>query len=80
MAKSKFEYTRKFENNDSCLPNCFIVVRLDGRNFHRFSDSHDFEKPNDEHALQLMNRCAKEVMKEFQDIILAYGQSDEYRY
>jgi hypothetical protein len=36
MAKSKFEYTRKFENNDSCLLNCFIVVRLDGRNFHRY--------------------------------------------
>ena len=35
MAKTKFEYTRKFENNDSCLLNCFIVVRLDGRNFHR---------------------------------------------
>ncbi|CAB3989393.1 probable tRNA(His) guanylyltransferase [Paramuricea clavata] len=80
MAKSKFEYTRKFENNDSCLLNCFIVVRLDGRNFHRFSDSHEFEKPNDENALKLMNRCAEEVMKEFQDLILAYGQSDEYSF
>jgi tRNA(His) guanylyltransferase len=45
----------------------------------RFSDSHEFEKPNDENALKLMNRCAEEVMKEFQDLILAYGQSDEYR-
>ena len=45
----------------------------------RFSDSHEFEKPNDVNALNLMNRCAKEVMKEFQDLILAYGQSDEYR-
>ena len=55
-----------------CSSNCLAI--------YRFSDSHGFEKPNDEQALQLMNRCAKEVMKEFQDVILAYGQSDEYRY
>ena len=36
MAKSKFEYVRKFEENDSCLLNCWIVVRLDGRSFHRW--------------------------------------------
>jgi hypothetical protein len=35
MAKSKYEYVRKFEQNDSCLLNCWIVVRIDGRNFHR---------------------------------------------
>lgn len=35
MAKSKFEYVRKFETDDSCLHNCYIVVRLDGRNFHK---------------------------------------------
>lgn len=36
MAKSKFEYVRDFEADDTCLPNCWIVVRLDGRNFHRW--------------------------------------------
>lgn len=35
MAKSKFEYVRNFETDDTCLRNCYIVVRLDGRNFHR---------------------------------------------
>lgn len=35
MAKSKFEYVRDFEADDTVLPNCWIVVRLDGRNFHR---------------------------------------------
>lgn len=35
MAKSKFEYVRSFEIDDSCLRNCYIVVRLDGRNFHK---------------------------------------------
>ena len=35
MAKSKFEYVRQFETDDTCLRNCYIVVRLDGRNFHK---------------------------------------------
>ena len=35
MAKSKFEYVREFETDDTCLPHCWVVVRLDGRNFHR---------------------------------------------
>jgi len=35
MAKSKYEYVRTFEFEDRCLQNCWIVVRLDGRSFHR---------------------------------------------
>jgi len=30
-------------------------------------------------ALDLMNRAAKAVMEEFGDIVLAFGESDEYR-
>ncbi|XP_043925263.1 probable tRNA(His) guanylyltransferase isoform X2 [Protopterus annectens] len=80
MAKSKFEYVRKFETDDTCLPNCWIVVRLDGRNFHKFAEIHDFAKPNDDRALQLMSKCAESVMQELEDIVLAYGQSDEYSF
>ena len=60
-----------------------VLVRNCRQSLHvyvRFSDSHEFEKPNDVNALKLMNRCAEEVMKEFQDLIFAYGESDEYRY
>lgn len=39
MAKSKFEYVRDFEADDTCLPHCWVVVRLDGRNFHRWASS-----------------------------------------
>ena len=46
----------------------------------RFSEAHGFEKPNDERALKLMDYAACEVMSEYPDIILAYGESDEYRY
>ncbi|XP_077324533.1 putative tRNA(His) guanylyltransferase [Lithobates pipiens] len=80
MAKSKFEYVREFEAVDTCLPNCWVVVRVDGRNFHRFSEQHNFVKPNDIRSLQLMNRCAQNVMEELKDICLAYGQSDEYSF
>ncbi|KAM8733604.1 putative tRNA(His) guanylyltransferase [Acanthopagrus schlegelii] len=80
MAKSKFEYVRSFETDDSCLRNCYIVVRLDGRNFHKFSEQHKFTKPNDSRALGLMSRSARSVMAEMEDIIIAYGQSDEFSF
>ncbi|RXM92625.1 putative tRNA(His) guanylyltransferase [Acipenser ruthenus] len=80
MAKSKFEYVRNFEVDDTCLRNCWIVVRLDGRNFHKFAEQHSFTKPNDDRALNLMTRCAQAVMEELEDIVIAYGQSDEYSF
>uniref|UniRef100_A0A8C4Q403 tRNA(His) guanylyltransferase n=1 Tax=Eptatretus burgeri TaxID=7764 RepID=A0A8C4Q403_EPTBU len=80
MANSKFEYVRSYEVNDACLPNCWIVVRLDGKSFHRFSDVHSFRKPNDERALRLMGRCAMRVMAELSDVVIAYGQSDEFSF
>ncbi|XP_050453479.1 probable tRNA(His) guanylyltransferase isoform X2 [Cataglyphis hispanica] len=80
MAKSKFEYVKEFEKDDNCLPNCWIVVRIDGRNFSRFCETHQFVKPNDVAALELMNRAAIAVMEDFKEIILGFGQSDEYSF
>ena len=80
MAKSRFEYVRKFEQEDRCLLGCWIVVRVDGRSFHKFSSEHEFEKPNDLRALKLMDLSALCVMEEFRDIVFAYGQSDEYSF
>ncbi|CAH1764298.1 5488_t:CDS:2 [Entrophospora sp. SA101] len=74
MAKSRYEYVKSFEKDDSLLPNTWMVLRIDGRGFHKFSDKHKFEKPNDKAALDLMNKCAQSIMNEFHDIILAYGQ------
>jgi Uncharacterized conserved protein len=45
-----------------------------------FSEEHGFTKPNDQRALQLMDHAARDVMQEHPDIILAFGESDEYRY
>lgn len=48
MANSKYDYVRSFELDDKILPNVWIVVRIDGKAFHKFSKEHDFVKPNDE--------------------------------
>ncbi|KAH8325038.1 hypothetical protein KR074_003789 [Drosophila pseudoananassae] len=80
MACSRFEYVKSFEQDDSILPNVWIVIRIDGKKFHKFSKTHDFDKPNDENALNVMNAAATAVMQEFRDIVLAYGQSDEYSF
>ena len=31
MAHTKFSYVKKFEIDDTLLPNCWIVARIDGR-------------------------------------------------
>lgn len=50
MACSRYEYVKGYERDDSILPNVWIVVRVDGKGFHKFSKVHDFEKPNDENG------------------------------
>ncbi|KAK7311057.1 hypothetical protein RJT34_08942 [Clitoria ternatea] len=75
------EYVRSFEFDAKLMPSTWIVVRLDGCHFHRFSELHGFLKPNDDRALNLMNSCAVAVFEEFQrDIVFAYGVSDEYSF
>ncbi|KIW37664.1 hypothetical protein, variant [Exophiala oligosperma] len=80
MANSKYEYVRNFERDEHLLPNTWIVVRIDGRGFHRFSDHYGFQKPNDVRALDVMNSAARHVVKTLPDIVMAYGVSDEYSF
>jgi tRNA(His) guanylyltransferase len=85
---------KNFEQDDRLLPNTWIVIRIDGRGFHkyvqmpesrnmliacRFSDKNEFEKPNDKRALDLMNAAAMWTMEDLTDIVMGYGVSDEYR-
>jgi tRNA(His) guanylyltransferase len=82
MAGSRYAYVRTSELPDSLLPSTFLVIRIDGKGFHAFSQSHEFAKPNDERALQLMNEAGKRVMegKEFAgECVMGFGESDEYR-
>lgn len=81
MANSEYEYVkREFEFERRLPPSNWIVVRIDGCHFHRFSKIHAFEKPNDEIALRLMNACATSMLEKFPDIVFAYGVSDEYSF
>lgn len=80
MANTDFAYVRNFEVPDPIAPSNFIVVRIDGRGFSKFSAKYDFTKPNDLRAIQLMNAAATEVVKAFVDVVIAYGQSDEYSF
>lgn len=80
MANSRFEYVKSYEQPDTLQKNCWIVIRIDGKGFHKFCDVHKFVKPNDERGLNLMNLAAVHVMQEFNEIVLAYGQSDEYSF
>ncbi|XP_017978885.1 PREDICTED: tRNA(His) guanylyltransferase 1 isoform X1 [Theobroma cacao] len=80
MANSKYEYVKSFEVEDEVMPPNLIVVRIDGRDFRRFSQVHEFEKPNDKKALDLMNQCAMAVIEEYPDVVFSYGYSDEYSF
>ncbi|CAN9364193.1 unnamed protein product [Alternaria alternata] len=78
MANSKYEYVRQFEQPDALLANTWIVVRIDGRGFSKFTSKYEFVKPNDKNGLDVMNAAAQAVMKELPDLVLAFGNSDEY--
>lgn len=80
MANTAYAYVRDFETLDTLAPSNWIVVRIDGRGFSKFTKKYDFTKPNDRRALDLMNAAATEVVRSLVDIILAYGQSDEYSF
>ncbi|KAF3925236.1 hypothetical protein ABW20_dc0104882 [Dactylellina cionopaga] len=84
MANSKFEYVRHFERSNATylLPNTYIVIRIDGRSFHRFTTLHSFTKPNDKRALNLMNAAAVAVFHDLgsESVSIAYGVSDEFSF
>jgi len=80
MACSKFEYVKHFESQEKLLPSTYIVVRIDGKGFTKFTTAHAFEKPNDFRGISLMNKAAHVVVSTFPEIWLAYGQSDEFSF
>lgn len=43
MANSRFEYVKEFETHMKVLPETYIVIRIDGKNFHEFSDYYKFQ-------------------------------------
>jgi tRNA(His) guanylyltransferase len=41
MSHSKYEYVKQFETHATMLPHTWLVVRIDGRSFHRYACSPD---------------------------------------
>lgn len=80
MANSRFEYVKLFERENPLLPDTYIVLRVDGKGFHKFLAHYDFDKPNDARALEVMNKAALLVMTKYPDVLMAYGDSDEYSF
>ncbi|KAK4485986.1 hypothetical protein RD792_008641 [Penstemon davidsonii] len=80
LNKPKTEYIKSFQYESRLIPSTWVVIRIDGCHFHRFSEVHEFEKPNDAQALNLMNSCAVGILEEFKDIVFSYGVSDEYSF
>ncbi|KAG9245716.1 tRNAHis guanylyltransferas-like protein Thg1 [Calycina marina] len=80
MANSKYEYVKDYETPDKLPLDNWIVVRIDGRGFHKFTTKYGFEKPNDKKGMDLMNAAAMAVMTELPDIVISYGISDEYSF
>ena len=85
MAKSRYEYVKEFETYASILPRTWMVARVDGRSFNKvyfiqFTKDHGFIKPNDSRGISLLVHVAQCVCQKFTDIVLAYGQSDEFSF
>ena len=80
MSNSKFEYVKSFENKNELLKNTYIIVRIDGKAFTKFTEAHQYKKPNEISGIKLMALAGLSVMESFPDIFLAYGQSDEFSF
>ena len=80
MSNSKFEYVKSFENKNEFLKNTYIVIRIDGKGFTKFTDAHQYKKPNEIQGIKIMVLSAISVMESFPEIFLAYGQSDEFSF
>lgn len=80
MACSRYEYVKAYETHETLLPNTWAVVRVDGRAFTRLTSVLSYTKPNDAEGLAAMNAAAAAVMSDMPDLVLGYGQSDEYSF
>ena len=83
MANSIYDFYKEEEESVDLKfrRNMYIIVRIDGHKFHKFSAEHEFHKPNDKRALDLMVDSAKQVLRTYKgDIPLAYGHSDEFSF
>ncbi|HEY4386429.1 MAG TPA: tRNA(His) guanylyltransferase Thg1 family protein [Ktedonobacteraceae bacterium] len=79
MDSNEFEkHMRRLEyfHTLRCLPGAWVVLRLDGRGFTKFTERAGFEKPFDLKFQGLMRQTATTLLEELHGIY-AYTESDE---
>ena len=80
MSNSRFEYVKQYECHSELLKNTYIVIRVDGKGFTKFTESHQYEKPNDIRGIRLMMLAGLKVMNTYSEIFMGYGESDEFSF
>ena len=73
--KDKCNYYRNLTDY-KLLPNCYILVMIDGKNFSKLVKN-KFEKPFDDWFINTMDKTAVHLCKEIQNCVAAFVQSDE---
>lgn len=73
--KDKCNYYRNLTDY-RLLPNCYIMVMIDGKNFSKLIKN-KFEKPFDDWFISTMDKTAVHLCKEIQNCVCAFVQSDE---
>lgn len=74
-SQDRWARVQQVRNKTLAYQSIIDVLKIEAR----LTKKYEFEKPNDRRALDLMNSAATEIVKHFIDIVIAYGQSDEYR-
>ena len=69
-----------FECEERLLPETYLVVRIDGRGFTKFCQNYKLRRPLDDRMINLMAASGIAVMEDFSDIIVGFGESDEFSF
>ena len=70
----KMKYYRSI-NDYRLIPNCPVILMLDGRSFSKFCKI--FKKPYDDDFIKIMNEVAIELSNKIDSVKFSYVQSDE---
>ena len=80
MVNSRYEYVKKFEEEEKLLKDTFICVNVKTLDFDQFCIDHKFLNPFDDRIIRLNAECARHVMEDFTDIDISYGFMGEFSF
>ena len=80
MVNSRYEYVKKFEEEEKLLKDTFICVNVNTADFDQFCIDHKLSQPYDDRIIRLYAECARHVMEDFADIDVSYGFKGEFSF